>query len=230
MSIRYENQYHDAHSKTITKWQSFPTQEIQYISVLTTLKPINEINSNSTLFWWTCLMQWSGVPKRKTRSSLKRQLTFGHYFNSQFLLDLSFLKAILSKKSCETVYYVGFAFASFYHCEKILSLLRKTLHLVEGWKGNFYLSLLVKVNKNSIHQSPPDPRSRTKNGSIYQIMTRTRNFLQKKLEDISRFCGATGTSVLDFWWRLPYVSKPVDPLTQVFWRLHIMDSFDSPLV
>ena len=28
------------------------------------------------------------------------------------------------------------------------------------------------------------------------------------LEDISPFCGTTGTSVLDFWWYLPWVSKP----------------------
>ena len=28
------------------------------------------------------------------------------------------------------------------------------------------------------------------------------------LEDISPFCGATDIAVLDFWWRLPRVSKP----------------------
>ena len=33
-------------------------------------------------------------------------------------------------------------------------------------------------------------------------------FLFKFLEDISPFCGATDTPVLDFWWCLPWVSKP----------------------
>ena len=33
-------------------------------------------------------------------------------------------------------------------------------------------------------------------------------FLNKFLEDMSPFCGATDTPVLDFWWRLPWVSKP----------------------
>ena len=33
-------------------------------------------------------------------------------------------------------------------------------------------------------------------------------FLKKFLEDMSPFCGATDTPVLDFWWRLPWVSKP----------------------
>ena len=31
--------------------------------------------------------------------------------------------------------------------------------------------------------------------------------LKKKLEDISPFCGATNTLILDFWWHLPWVSK-----------------------
>ena len=33
-------------------------------------------------------------------------------------------------------------------------------------------------------------------------------FFKKKLDDASLFCGATDTPVLDFWWRLPWVSKP----------------------
>ena len=33
-------------------------------------------------------------------------------------------------------------------------------------------------------------------------------FFLKFLEDMSPFCGATDTPVLDFWWRLPWVSKP----------------------
>ena len=33
-------------------------------------------------------------------------------------------------------------------------------------------------------------------------------FLKKFLEDISLFCGATDTPVLDFWWYLPWDSKP----------------------
>ena len=33
-------------------------------------------------------------------------------------------------------------------------------------------------------------------------------FFQKSLEDMSPFCGATDTPVLDFWWRLLWVSKP----------------------
>ena len=34
-------------------------------------------------------------------------------------------------------------------------------------------------------------------------------FFRKFLEDISPFCGTTDTSVLDIWWRLLWVSKPV---------------------
>ena len=33
-------------------------------------------------------------------------------------------------------------------------------------------------------------------------------FFKNFLEEMSSFCGATDTSVLDFWWRLPRVSKP----------------------
>ena len=32
------------------------------------------------------------------------------------------------------------------------------------------------------------------------------NFFKKFLEDISPFRGATDTPILDFWWRLPWVS------------------------
>ena len=33
-------------------------------------------------------------------------------------------------------------------------------------------------------------------------------FFLKLLEDMSIFCGATDIPVLDFWWRLPWVSEP----------------------
>ena len=33
-------------------------------------------------------------------------------------------------------------------------------------------------------------------------------FLKKNLEDISSFRRATDTPVLEFWWRLPWISKP----------------------
>ena len=33
-------------------------------------------------------------------------------------------------------------------------------------------------------------------------------FSNKILEDISPFCGSTDVHVLDFWWQLPWVSKP----------------------
>ena len=39
-------------------------------------------------------------------------------------------------------------------------------------------------------------------------MTTTEFFITKFLEDIGSFCGATDTPVLDFWWRLLWVSKP----------------------
>ena len=35
-----------------------------------------------------------------------------------------------------------------------------------------------------------------------------KGFLKNKLKDISPCCGATDTLVLDFWWRLSWVSKP----------------------
>ena len=35
-----------------------------------------------------------------------------------------------------------------------------------------------------------------------------QGFFTKKLEDMSNFCGATDTPVLDFWWCLFWVSKP----------------------
>ena len=35
-----------------------------------------------------------------------------------------------------------------------------------------------------------------------------KHYLKKNLEDISPFCGATDTLVLDFWWNLLWVSKP----------------------
>ena len=45
------------------------------------------------------------------------------------------------------------------------------------------------------------------------------------------FCGTTDTPFLDFWWHLPWVSKPgLDPLTCILHCLHAMESSDSPLV
>ena len=38
--------------------------------------------------------------------------------------------------------------------------------------------------------------------------TKITSFFKKFLEDISPFCGATDTPVLDFWWCLLWVSKP----------------------
>ena len=45
--------------------------------------------------------------------------------------------------------------------------------------------------------------------SNYKASCSHNSFLKKFLEDISYFCGATDTPVLDFLWRLPWVSKPV---------------------
>ena len=50
------------------------------------------------------------------------------------------------------------------------------------------------------------------------------------MEDISPFCGATDTPVLDFWWRLPWVSKHGGSLACILCHLHAMDSPDSPLM
>ena len=44
------------------------------------------------------------------------------------------------------------------------------------------------------------------------------------------FLWAVGTPVLDFWWCLPWVSKPGGCRTCVFCHLHTVDSSDSPLV
>ena len=50
----------------------------------------------------------------------------------------------------------------------------------------------------------------------------------KFLEDTCPSCGATGTPVLDFWWRLPWVSKP--GWTRLHAFLPARYSSDSPLV
>ena len=50
----------------------------------------------------------------------------------------------------------------------------------------------------------------------------------KLLEDTCPFCGATDTPVLDFWWRLPWVSKP--RWTRLHAFLPACYSSDSPLV
>ena len=55
-------------------------------------------------------------------------------------------------------------------------------------------------------------------------------FFKIFLEDISPFCGATDTPVLDFWWRFPWVSKPGGPLACMLSHLRVMNSWDSPLV
>ena len=47
------------------------------------------------------------------------------------------------------------------------------------------------------------------------------------LQDMSPFCGATDTHVLDFWWCLPWVSKPGGSLACVLPCLHVADSSDS---
>ena len=58
----------------------------------------------------------------------------------------------------------------------------------------------------------------------------------KFLEDMSPFCGATDTPFLDFWWRLPWVSKPgwiprlrasfIFFVTDLFrWRIHFLLGF-----
>ena len=43
--------------------------------------------------------------------------------------------------------------------------------------------------------------------TVYMI-SNSLTFFKKNLEDISPFCGATDTPVLDFWWCLLWVSKP----------------------
>ena len=55
-------------------------------------------------------------------------------------------------------------------------------------------------------------------------------FLKEHLEDISPFCGATDTHILNFWWHLPWVSKQGESPWFVLHHLHAMDSSDSPLV
>ena len=42
-------------------------------------------------------------------------------------------------------------------------------------------------------------------------------FFKKILEDMSPFCGATDIPVLDFWWRLPWVSSLACFVTYVPW-------------
>ena len=54
--------------------------------------------------------------------------------------------------------------------------------------------------------------------------------MQLFLEDISPFYGSTDTPVLDFWWRLPWVSKPWWSLACLLHCLCAMDSWDSALV
>ena len=46
-------------------------------------------------------------------------------------------------------------------------------------------------------------------------------------EDKSPFCRATETPVLDFWWRMPWVSRSI---TFMLCHFHVMDSSDSSLV
>ena len=43
---------------------------------------------------------------------------------------------------------------------------------------------------------------------IHQLLLFNARFFFKKREDISPFGGATDTLVLDFWWCLPWFSKP----------------------
>ena len=67
-----------------------------------------------------------------------------------------------------------------------------------------------------IRETPPCELAFTENlftGDFDNVYRRCLAFLQtffycKFLEDISPFCGATDTTVLDFWWPLPWVSKP----------------------
>ena len=47
-----------------------------------------------------------------------------------------------------------------------------------------------------------------------------RVFLKKNLEGISPFCGASDIPVLDFWWRLLWVSKPEWPTLFCVAELH----------
>ena len=49
---------------------------------------------------------------------------------------------------------------------------------------------------------------------LYQFKTSIKDlFFLKFMEDISPFLGTTDTSVLDFKWRLPWVSKPIKDLS-----------------
>ena len=78
--------------------------------------------------------------------------------------------------------------------------------------------------------------TRTNNSKVYylsganfwfDVITEALFFLfQKKLEDISPFCGATDTPVLDFWWHPAWVG----PFACMLCCLCFMDSSDSPLV
>ena len=49
----------------------------------------------------------------------------------------------------------------------------------------------------------------------------------KFLEDISPFCGATDTPVLDFWWCLLWFSKP-EPIRQIYKKERIKDFPKAP--
>ena len=77
--------------------------------------------------------------------------------------------------------------------------------------------ILIRTWCNSVFAHTKNT-TRTNNSKVYylsganfwfDVITEALFFLfPKKLEDISPFCGATDTPVLDFWWHPAWVSKP----------------------
>ena len=63
-----------------------------------------------------------------------------------------------------------------------------------------------------------------------KITLNTFVLLSFVLENIIPFCGATGISVLDFWWWLPWFQSQGGSLTCMLCYLHAMNSSDSPLL
>ena len=82
--------------------------------------------------------------------------------------------------------------------------IRKLYMAGDGSSKSFTLPLYFVFRKSHSHHTKAEAKTNILFHICHYICC---NFLKKNLEEISLFCGATDTPVLDFWWRLLWVSK-----------------------
>ena len=85
----------------------------------------------------------------------------------------------------------------------------KVKSLIESTAKRHCLSAsVVNAIQSSTWKGDQGLRRKRLAKSLTSALNEGSQFFSKFLKDISPFCGATDAPVLDFWWCLPWISKP----------------------